>query len=251
MIIGWGLMPDQIIEVNPHFEEQMTDQLNKLPLLKLEYKFLDAYLINTYKELNTWFQIRENALTAWGYILFWMSYRKIYLNEFSANDLDWNLNIEGTLNYVLGISKQGWFNARNRIAENILPAVLQENGVIYFEVTDDEDFALINVLLGNEQGEPHSRVMKMVSICQRLFPEKKKYHVKISGYQLLEGIEVPDTQKNISQEHLPYVWITQLNNCFGNMHKYNTLPENWEDVYKNIADARKAVLEYLEILLKG
>ena len=49
MIIGWGLMPDQIIEVNPHFEEQMTDQLNKLPLLKLEYKFLDAYLINTYK----------------------------------------------------------------------------------------------------------------------------------------------------------------------------------------------------------
>ena len=42
MIIGWGLMPDQIIEVNPHFEEQMTDQLNKLPLLKLEYKFLDA-----------------------------------------------------------------------------------------------------------------------------------------------------------------------------------------------------------------
>ena len=64
-----------------------------------------------------------------------MSYRKIYLNEFSANDLDWNLNIEGTLNYVLGISKQGWFNARNRIAENILPAVLQENGVIYFEVT--------------------------------------------------------------------------------------------------------------------
>ena len=55
-------------EVNPYFEEQMTDQLNKLPLLKLEYKFLDAYLINTYKELNTWFQIRENALTAWGYI---------------------------------------------------------------------------------------------------------------------------------------------------------------------------------------
>ena len=35
------------------------------------------------------------------------------------------------------------------------------------------------------------------------------------------------------------------------MHKYDTLPENWEDVYKNIADARKAVLEYLEILLKG
>ena len=238
-------------EVNPHFEEQMTDQLNKLPLLKLEYKFLDAYLINTYKELNTWFQIRENALTAWGYILFWMSYRKIYLNEFSASDLDWNLNIEGTLNYVLGISKQGWFNARNRISENILPAVLQENGVIYFEVTDNEVFALINVLLGNEQEEPHSRVMKMVSICQRLFPEKKKYHVKISGYQLLEGIEVPDTQKNISQEHLPYVWITQLNNCFGNMHKYDTLPENWEDVYKNIADARNAVLEYLEILLKG
>lgn len=29
-------------EVNPHFEEQMTELLNKLPLLKLEYKFLDA-----------------------------------------------------------------------------------------------------------------------------------------------------------------------------------------------------------------
>lgn len=128
---------------------------------------------------------------------------------------------------------------------------MQENGVIYFEVTDNEVFVLINVLLGNEQGEPHSRVMKMVSICQRLFPEKKKYRVKISGYQLLKGIEVPDTQKNISKEHLPYVWITQLNNCFGNMHKYNTLPENWEDVYKNIVDARNAVLEYLEILLKG
>ena len=114
--------------------------------------------------MNTWFQIRENDLTAWGYILFWMSYRKIYLNEFSANDLDWNSNIEGTLNYVLGISKQGWFNVRNKIVENILPAVLRENGVIYFEVTDNEVFALINVLLGNEQGEPHSRVMKMVKI---------------------------------------------------------------------------------------
>ncbi len=238
-------------EVNPYFEEQMIDQLNKLPLLKLEYKFLDAYLINTCKNLRTWFQIREDDLTAWGYVLFWVSYRNIYLNEFSANDLDWNSNIEGTMNYVLGISKQGWFETRNKIVESILPAVLQENGVIYFEVTDDEVFALINVLLGNEQGEPHSRVMKMVSICQRLFPEKKKYHVKISGYQLLEGLEVPDTQKNISQEHLPYVWITQLNGCFGNMHKYNTLPENWSDVYKNIANARNAVLKYFEILLKG
>lgn len=238
-------------KVNSHFEEQMIDQLNKLPLLKLEYKFLDAYLISTYKNLSIWFQIREDDLTAWGYILFWLSYRKIYLNEFSANNLDWNSNIEGAINYVLGISKQRWFNARNKIVEDILPVVFQENGVIYFEITDNEVFALINVLLGNEQGEPHPRVMKMVGICQRLFPEKKKYNVKISGYQLLDGIEVPDTQKNISQEHLPYVWITQLNGYFGNMHKYNALPDNWEDVYRNIVDARNIVLEYFEILLKG
>lgn len=26
------------------------------------------------------------------------------------------------------------------------------------------------------------------------------------------------------------------------MHKYNTLPENWGDVYKNITDARNAGL---------
>ena len=238
-------------KVNPNFEEQIMRQVRKLPMLKLEYKFLDAFLIATYEKLSEQFQIREYDLTAWGYILFWMSYRNIYLTEFSVDNIDWNLNIEGTLNYILGVSKQKWFGIRNNIVKVIMPSILRENGVIWYEITDNEVFILINVLLGNEQEEPYPRVMKMVSICQRLFPEKEKYNIKIAGYRLLEGITVPDTQKNISQEHLPYVWITQLNGWFGNMQKYNKLPPNWKDTYEKIVDARNAILEYFQILLEA
>lgn len=237
--------------VNPNFEEQMKTQLSKLPIQKLDYRFLDCFFEATYIEIENLYEIKEEDLTAWGYVLFWMSYRNYYIEEVWKDGIDWRVNIEGTLNYVLGISKQRWFNIRDRIIETIMPSILLENGVICYEVKDNEVFAVINVLQGNDQEKPYSRIMKMVSIFQRLYPEKEKYNVKIVGYCLIEGITVPDTQKSISQDHLPYVWITQLNGCFGNMQKYHTLPENWQDTYERIIHARNAVLAYFKTLLEA
>lgn len=235
--------------VKPDFEEQMRNQLNRLPMLKLDYRFLDCFFELTNKTISNLYEINEENLTAWGYVLFWMSYRNFILEQISEPDVDWKLNIEETLNYILGISKQGWFDMRDSIVEVIMPSILLENGVIYYEIKNSEVSAIINVLLGNDQEQPHSRIMKLISIFQRSFPEKKKYNVKIVGYNCLEKVEVPDTEKNISQEHFPYVWITQLNRCFGNMQRYHNLPQNWKDTYERIINARNAILDYFVILL--
>ena len=220
--------------VKPDFEEQMRNQLSRLPMLKLDYRFLDCFFELTNKTINNLYEINEENLTAWGYVLFWLSYRNFILEPISEPHVDWKLNIEETLNYVLGISKQGWLNMRDSIVEVIMPSILLENGVIYYEIKSNAVSAIINVLLGNDQEQPHSRIMKLISIFQRSFPEKKKYNVKIVGYSFMEEVEIPDTEKNISQEHLPYVWITQLNRCFGNMQKYHNLPQNWKDIYERI-----------------
>lgn len=235
--------------VNPNFEEQIKNQLSKLPMLKLGYKFLDYFFETTNRTLGKLYQINEENLTAWGYVLFWMSNRNFILEQISEPTIDWKLNIDETLNYLLGISKQGWFSMRDSIIKVIMPSILLENGVIYYEIKNNEMFAIINVLSGNEQEQPHSRIMKLISIFQRSFPEMKKYNVKIVGYSFLEQVAIPDTEKNISQEHLPYVWITQLNKCFGNMQKYNNLPENWKDIYERVINARNAIIDYLTILL--
>lgn len=236
-------------DLKPDFEKQMRVQLDKLPMLKLDYRFLDCFFEITNKTIENLYEIKEENLTAWGYILFWMSYRNFILEQISEPDIDWKLNIEETLNYVLGIGKQGWFNMRDSIVEVIMPSILLENGVIYYEIKNNEVFVIINVLPGNDQEQPHSRIMKLISIFQRSFPEKKKYNVKIVGYSFLEEVEIPDTEKNISQEHLPYVWITQLNKCFRNMQKYHNLPRNWKDTYERIINARNAILDYFIILL--
>ena len=119
-------------DLKPDFEKQMRVQLDKLPMLKLDYRFLDCFFEITNKTIENLYEIKEENLTAWGFILFWMSYRNFILEQISEPDIDWKLNIEETLNYVLGIGKQGWFNMRDSIVEVIMPSILLENGVIYY-----------------------------------------------------------------------------------------------------------------------
>ena len=68
---------------------------------------------------------------------------------------------------------------RDSIVEAIMPSILLENGVIYYEIKNNEVFAIINVLLGNDQEQPHSHIMKLISIFQRSFPEKKNIMLRL------------------------------------------------------------------------
>lgn len=238
-------------KVNPNFEQQMKNQISKLPLLKLQYKFLDDFLEATYKKIFEWFEIKDCDLTPWGYTLFWMAYRNLYLPERTADCITLNTNLDEILNFTLGIGKQKWFNTRNELAKAIIPSILQENKIIYYEITENKVVALMYVDLEEKDEKPHSRLMKMISICQRLFPEKEKYNVKILGYKLLEGVKVSETEKNISKEHLHFVWITQLNRYFLDMQKYYTIPKDWQETFEIIVNARNAVLNYIQIFLKA
>lgn len=238
-------------KVDPRFEQQMKNQVSKLPFLKLQYKFLDSFLEATHKKIFEWFEIKDCDLTPWGYTLFWMAYRNLYLMEHPAVCITLNSNLEGILNFTLGISKQKLFNIRNEIAKTIMPSIFHENRVVYYEITENKVVALMYVDLEEKDEKPHSKLMKMISIYQRLYPEKEKYNVKILGYKLLEGIKVPDIEKNISKEHLPFVWITQLNRYFSDMQKYDILPKDWKETFDIIINARNVVIDYIQIFLRA
>ena len=62
--------------INETFEEKMTELKAKLPMKKLDYRFLDCFFENNYSQLLSRYIIIETNLNAWGYVLFWLACRK-------------------------------------------------------------------------------------------------------------------------------------------------------------------------------
>lgn len=239
--------------INETFEEKMTELKAKLPMKKIDYRFLDCFFKNNYSQLLSQYNIIEANLNAWGYVLFWLACRNFYLEECEIESVDWSVDIEASLNFALGATKQKWFNIRQCIAGTILPKVYEDNGIIYYEVSETEIFALLDALQ-DEMGEnesTHKRVMKVVNISQRLFPEKDKYNAKIIGYSFVGDINIPDIQKHIPKEKLPYVWLTQINGCFLKLQEYQHLPDDWQITFELITNARKAIIEYFSVFARN
>lgn len=243
------LQVDVFNNINEDFETKMKELKSKLPMQKIEYKFLDCLFQKTCDQLLVRYKIIEDDLNAWGYVLFWLACRNFYLEESDVEDIDWKADIDASLNFALSVTEQKWFNVRQHIAETILPQVFMTNGIIYYEVSESETFALLDVFQENAEFNetPHARVMRVVNISQRLFSEKDRYNAKILGYSFVGDITIPDIQKNIPKKNLPYVWITQINGCFFKLQEYKHLPENWQTTYDLIVNARNVIIEYLQI----
>ena len=124
--------------INEAFEEKMTELKAKLPMKKMDYRFLDCFFINTYSQLLNRYIIIEANLNAWGYVLFWLACRNFYLEECEIESIDWSVDIDSSLNFALGATKQKWFDVRQCIVETILPQVYEDNGIIYYEVSETE-----------------------------------------------------------------------------------------------------------------
>lgn len=63
------------------------------------------------------YKIDKDSLNAWGYVLFWLAYRNFYLEENDIVNVEWNADIDASLNFALGVTKQKWFNVRQCIAK--------------------------------------------------------------------------------------------------------------------------------------
>lgn len=237
---------------NSKFQVEKIKKLkSRLPMQKIEYVFLDCLFKNTHNKIQALYKIDKDSLDAWGYVLFWLSYRDFYLEQNDIVDIDWNANIDASLNFALGATKQKWFSVRQCILETILQQVFITNGIIYYEVGETEIFALLDVLQNKNDDIPYKRVMRVVNILQRLYPEKNRYNVKIIGYSFIGEMSIPDIQKNIPKDNLPYVWITQLNGYFLKLQEYEHLPNNWQITYERIVNARNAVIEYFNSLVNN
>lgn len=243
----------KIFDISEGVKKKLIELKSKLPMQKIEYKFLDCLFKKTYNQLQAIYKIDKDSLNAWGYVLFWLAYRNFYLEENDIVNVEWNADIDASLNFALGVTKQKWFNVRQCIAKKILQQVFITNGIIYYEVSEKEIFALLDVLQNNDEVNdiPYKRVIRVVNISQRLFSEKDRYNVKIIGYSFMGDIDIPDIQKNIPKDNLPYVWITQLNECFLKLQEYEYLPDNWQVTYDHIVNARNAVLEYFNSLVSN
>lgn len=234
----------------PNSETVIRNLLNKLPMKTMDYRFLDHFMEETYDQLSErYVLLKPSELTAWGYVLFWLAQRGFFVTKFPGDmDINWKENIDKALNYSLGICMQNNYGLRDEIATEILPIIWKENGVIFEDHEGDEVLGYIDVLSECSESESHKRLMKMIGIYRRLFPEKKKYNVKIIGYEFLGEIKVPDTEKHIPSKNLPFVWITQLNRYYRNYREYELRLESWKNVYDEIICIRNAIMSFLEIL---
>lgn len=79
--------------------------------------------------------------------------------------------------------------------------------LLRFHESDEEVSAISIIDIFDESGKrqfENSHIMAIVEAIRRLPSKKKKYNVEIIGHEIIEGITIPDMQKHIPVENLPW-----------------------------------------------
>lgn len=241
-----------ILAQNSDKKQKLDKLLSKIEYKKINYKFLDLFIEKTYDKLKFNKVIEIEDLSSIGFILYWLSLRNKYILEENlkfSEKIGMN-NLNSFLDFIVGIKFQKFENSYELLKEQMLPYVLKKYNIIYFEEVDNNIIAyIISDIFGSDSC--YQVIMEAIEAMRRLFPDKENYNVKMIGQEIIDNIEIPDKEKNIPKQRLPFFWITQLNNWILNINEYENALLTWEELTNYINNIRKLTNKFNNKLING
>lgn len=241
--------------INPKMVQSLKKVVNKLTKRYLDYSFVDIYLNNSKLQIVNFINKERTNWLSIGFVLFWMACRGVMISESDINDniilrMDPD-NVDDCLNLYLGVYKQQWLKIAPKMKEKLLPIILSQLNVIYYEERNNQIFSYIlpKTLKSTEHKNTNDILVNAVYIFKALNPTADKYNIKIIGMDYIE-LDIPYVEKNIPNSNAPYTWLTKLNNIFLKLDEYSCLPEDWNQLLNELLSYRKLVVDFLEEVSK-
>jgi len=234
---------------------KMQEIKSKIDNLKLDYHFIDSFLSNTYCNMPTYEKIDAEELSPCGFSLFWMASRNFFPappSEITSLKACLS-NKDDYLNLLVGIQMQKWWDIYENLKKDVEQHIINRFSIVYLNTDDDEVQAIaISNLFSSEPKFPsNDSIMEIVDSLRKLYINKTRYNVKYIGYNLIEGIELPDMEKHIPLDNLPFTWITQLNRWLSKIIEYERRPNNWLEVIEGVCETRKAIIVACKAIVRG
>lgn len=245
---------DLLKKANPSKFQAFQGLNSTLVSKTLSYEILDMFIAESSLVLPFDTIVRADDLTAMGFSLFWFSIRKYLLPEQNLESVLPSMNstnLEDYLNLLVGLSYQNWLTNYERLttlAENIL---FPQLGIVYCDISNEVTAYSICNICNGESTDFNRRVMRIVDAARKLYPQKQRYNVESIGQDIIDGVDMPDTQKHIPAENLPFVWITQLNRWLHSIDEYIKAPVSWDNVHEEIVGMKADVISSVDFIIKG
>jgi hypothetical protein len=255
--------PEEILDVmrtiNPQGLTVFRDIFAKIPQKHLQYDFVDIFIGN--HERNMPQGIPEDSAEAsnLGFILFWLSIRNIFIDKFFAdgkfipvlNAID----PDAALDLIEGVYHQKWTSLYSKAVNALSPRVYSKWRIISFEEDENKVSShFIADVFTDHAGKhlsAHSQNMAVVNALRKLYPGKDKYATKILGADFMEGIPVPDQEKNVDAQYLKNEWVTQLNGWYRNLNTYEHRANTWGEYVDEIIQIRNSAADAAQAIAKG
>ncbi|MCY6958421.1 hypothetical protein [Clostridium brassicae] len=242
--------------INPVRAQKIEELINNLPENKINYHYTDSFINNIKAQLNTLDVLSTDNLSEVGFVLFWLAQRNVFIEDASYKNIVNNLSkysVDSLLDFLVGVQVQNRMQLYDTIVEYLAPIICNRYSIIRLQ--DDKtcieaDF-IENVFVGNLESNSigmNERVMTVVGILRRLFFNRESYKVQAIGTEIIEGIKVPDTHKNISSRNLPLVWITQMNGWIIKLDDYEKRTGNWNDFISVVNTDRNSILSFAKMV---
>ena len=223
--------------------------------LKLEYDLVDHFISNTNNNLPSFTNMTTEELSPCGFALFWMALRDFFPAppEKITSPLITFSTLEDHLNLIVGMQMQKWDNLYSVLRESIETLAIQKFNLAYLDLDSEElsAVAICNVFSKEVKFPSNDTIMEIVNLLRKLYLNKTKYNVEYIGHLIIEGINLPDIEKHIPVDNLPFTWITQMNRWLFQMIEYERRPEYWPEVIESILETRKAIMTACNSIIRG
>ncbi|WP_026889591.1 hypothetical protein [Clostridium beijerinckii] len=245
--------------INPRLAQKMLELINALPQNKVDYLLTDMFINNIKEKVNNCNISSNDNLSEVGFVLFWLAQRNIFIDSILCKDVITNIDnysIDNILDFLVGIQMQNKIEIYESVAKYLMPEICKKYNIIRLEIDEkyiEADF-IQNAFKGNEEEnhiEMNEIVMDIICIMRRLFYNKQRYRVKALGTNLMQGIQTPDTEKNIESKNLPLIWIVQINGWLIKIDDYEKRTENWSDFKELIDNDRKSIIYFSKLMCNG
>lgn len=246
---------EDILEKNnsPSFKE-FIELKSTLKSTTLSYELLDSFITESISTLPFDTVVRAEDLTAMGFSLYWFSLREHLIPEHDLKSVlpDMNLtNLDDYLNLLVGLNHQNWFNNYDRLRKLAERIIFPHLSIVYCNVSNEVTAYAIYNILENEDPDFNSRILRVVDSVRKLYPQKQRYNVEILGQGVIDNIDIPNLQKHIPIENLPFVWVTQLNRWLNSIDKYLMAPVSWDNVHEEILQIKSDINSSVDFIIRG
>lgn len=253
--IDMSIFYDIVKKDNEDRYRKMQEIKSKVENSKLDYHFIDSFFSNTYCNLPTYEKIDTEELTPCGFSLFWMALRDFFPTPPSdMSSLKVSLsNKDNYLNLLVGVQMQKWWDIYKSLKKDVEQLIINRFSIVYLNTDGDEvqAFAISNVFSSESKFPSNDSIMEIVDLLRKLYIYKTRYNVEYIGYRVVEGIELPDMEKHIPYDNLPFTWITQLNQWLSKIIEYEKRPNNWLEVIEGVCETRKAIIVACKSIIRG